>query len=286
MKHFLTIIRWRNLILVGIIQSLLYFRLLEWHQSVLKIGDVILLVIITILIAAGGYVINDYYDRNIDQHNKPQAWIAGNHWTLSQVLRIYWILTFMGLLLSLVLAIRLNLPEYLVLYPLAVTGLWLYSFMLKCKPIAGNLWVSIFCAGVIGIIALPDLIKGNERIINFNIWYYIVFAFLSTWYREIIKDIEDVEGDQKNNCQTAVVKFGSQAGKIMATILAVGLVIVMLEWEARNGSPTFKLILLILEGIIVASVAFMWWAKNKSYYHSASTMVKVVMLAGTLLLII
>ena len=285
MKHFLSIIRWPNLVLLGIIEVLVFFRLLDWQNSLVGYWDLALLTGVTILLAAGGYIINDYYDRKIDQVNKPRQWIAGNVWSARQVLFLYMLVVLAGLILSVWLALRLELLPYLFLYPAAVTGLWLYSFLLKCMPVVGNLWVSLFCAGVILIVAAPDLIEGRKDVLTNQFWYYMVFAFLTTWYREIIKDIEDVEGDRSQNCKTAVVRWGLNAAKIMAVLLAVIIIVTLLQWESTLSSYTARFCLYLLESGIVASAAFVWWAKNKSYYHTASTTVKLVMLAGTLLLL-
>lgn len=248
--------------------------------------DLAMLIVITTILAAGGYIINDYYDRNIDPINKPKRWIAGNLWSVRKVLIIYLIVTLLGLIFSIWLAIRLDLLSFLFLYPMALGGLWVYSYFLKCKPIAGNLWVALFCAGVILIVATPDLLKDHKEIITLNFWYYIAFAFLTTWYREIIKDIEDEEGDSVQKCNTAVVQWGLRVGKIMVVVIAIIILIILLQWESKQTSYTVKFCLYLLEGGIVASAAFVWWAKNKSYYHTASTTVKLVMLAGTLVLLL
>lgn len=286
MKTLLALIRWPNLVLVAIIQTIVFLRLLDGQRSLLSTADVFFLILITVLLAAGGYVINDYYDRDIDKINKPDNWIAGNHWSLKAVLHTYRIITIAGALLSIGVAIHLQLIAYILLYPLAAAGLWWYSAGLKCKPVAGNLWVSLFCAGVVMIIALPDIIKENSEVISIHLWYYALFAFLSTWYREVIKDIEDVEGDRQQGCQTMVVRFGISNAKILSAILGAGLITTMIFWENEQLSSVVKWFLLILRGMILASIAFTWWAKNKSYYHTASTLTKIVMLCGTLLLLL
>jgi len=284
-KNLLDIIRWRNLLMLAGIQALIYFRLLDPEQSHLKLPLFVGLSLITILLAAGGYVINDYYDRDIDRINKPHQLIAGHLWSLSKVKMLYILLIGVGAILSVLLAWRLGLFGYLFIYPLAVLGLWYYSYALKCKPIIGNVWVSFFCAGVVGIVALPDIFLDNTHHIKEELWYYMVFAFLSTWYREVVKDIEDKEGDESSNCRTAVVRYGVKAGKIMAVILGLLLVGSLLLWDSRQTNSWIKLGLNVLQGFTVASMAFVWWAKNNTYYHHASNVIKLVMVAGTAMLL-
>lgn len=284
LKNLIHIIRWPNLLMLSGIQLLVYYKLLHFRHSVLSIQDLILLMLITVLIGAAGYVINDYYDSEKDRINKPQKWIAGNSWSLQSVRILFFILVFAGFVLAIWVAGNLHLMPYMILYVIAVTGLWYYSFALKCKPVIGNIWVSIFCAGVVGIIALPDVILQNEEQVRIELIYYMAFAFIATWYREIVKDIEDIEGDTAANCQTAVVRYGIKTGKLLAIALGLLLVTALLLWDSRQGHYWVKLALNILQGLTVGSMAFVWWAKDKTYYHHASTVIKLVMLGGTLIL--
>ena len=285
-KSILKLIRWPNLMMLAGIQVLVYFTLLDYRQSSLSLSEMLWLVVITMLIGAAGYVINDYYDRDIDKINKPSAWIAGRIVPLSIILRLYFLLVAIGFILSVILAIRADLVNLIILFPLATVALWFYSYKLKCTPVAGNLWVSFFCAGVIGILAVPDLVSGTPSGIRIELWYYLVFAFLSTWYREIVKDMEDVEGDARHGCHTLIVRFGMKAGRFWATVIGLLLVAGLLFWDSRQDKHWVDLVLVVLQGFTVGSLALIWWAKNSQYYHYASTLIKFIMAAGTLLLLL
>jgi 4-hydroxybenzoate polyprenyltransferase len=285
-KPLIQLIRLPNLLLVGLIQSLIYHRLLHEENSVMNWGDLFLLSITTMMVAAAGYVINDYYDAKIDSINRPGHWIAGNTWTMKRVLNTFFILSILGGVLAIILATRLSLLPYLFLYPLAVAGLWFYSYALKCKPILGNVWVSLFCAGVVVLVALPDVFHGHSEVVKMELWYYAAFAFLSTWYREVVKDLEDVEGDRAADCKTFVVRFGMMKGKIMGGVIALILLVSLLIWEVSYTDSTQRLLFTVLEGSIVASFAFAWWAKEPVYFHRSSLMIKGIMAAGTLMLIL
>lgn len=171
-------------------------------------------------------------------------------------------------------------------YPLAVTGLWFYSFALKCKPIIGNLWVSVFCAGVVFIIVLPDILLHHTAQIRIELWYYMAFAFLSTWYREVVKDIEDKEGDERASCRTFVVKYGVKAAKILAIGLGLSLLASLFIWYDGQTNIWIKLGLNVIQGFTLTSMAFVFWAKNNIYYHHASNLIKLVMALGTSLLLL
>ncbi|MDZ4747763.1 MAG: UbiA family prenyltransferase [Saprospiraceae bacterium] len=286
LRNFFHIIRWPNLLMLAVIQGIIYYRLLHSSLSVLGITEIAVLITITMIIAASGYVINDYYDTRIDSINKPQRWIAGNTWTLKTVLHVYGILVGSGALLSIFLAYKLSLFIYLLIYPLAIAGLWFYSYALKCRPITGNLWVALFCGGVVSIIALPDLLHENPDAISGQLWYYTLFAFLSTWYREAVKDLEDIVGDQREGCSTFPVRFGLMQGKIIAIVLGLLLITTLIAWEMIQTDSLKRLIFTVLEGSVVATTAFIWWAKDHTYFQKASLLIKGVMLAGTLVLLI
>ena len=142
-------------------------------------------------------------------------------------------------------------------------------------------WESL---GVVGVVALPDILSRNLEVIKPELLYYILFAFLATWLREVIKDIEDIDGDAKSNCETAVVRFSINTGKWMVIILGILLIIALMVWDNKQTHHMIKLLLLVLQGATIGSMAFVWWAKDKTYYHKASSILKLIMLVGTLIL--
>jgi 4-hydroxybenzoate polyprenyltransferase len=283
-RNFLHIVRWPNLLLVAIIQGVIYQQLSLPANTVLDFLDFSLLCLVTIFISAYGYVINDYYDTHLDRINRPKKWIAGNEWSLKAVKRLYQGLVLFGGLLALILAIRLELELYFLIYPIAIFSLWLYSHALKCKPVVGNMWVALFCAGVVLIVALPDWILGNQHIIHANFLFYMTFAFLATFYREIIKDLEDAEGDGSMGCQTFIVRYGIKKGKVLAFIVALVLMGSLVWWDTIKNAASVGQILWLLQGAIIASMAFVWRAIDRVYFHYASTIMKLVMLGGTLII--
>jgi len=284
-KQFIHISRWPNLLIVAGVQIIVYHRLIDAEHSILSSREAYGLVLLTLIISVAGYFINDYYDSEIDRVNKPDQWIVGNTLSASLVLKAYKSIIVMGALLAIWIALRLNLLLYLPVYLLAVVGLQVYSSRLKCRPIIGNLWVAMFCASVIFIMAVPDLIKNTDNVLKSQFWFYMSFAFVITFYREVVKDVEDLEGDQHYHCRTFVVQYGKKAGMIVAMIGALVLLIMLYVWESRESNSTVKLGLYILQGAVLASAVMFWWAKNKEEIHRASTVIKFVMVGGTLLLL-
>ena len=286
MQNFFRIIRWPNLLMIAGIQALVFMKLMDHMGSMLYIEEVTGFIIITMIIGAAGYVINDYYDSRIDSINKPERWIAGNTWSLAKVMRFYKWLVVIGAICSLALAFRLEMLMYFPIYLLAIVGLQLYSAKLKCIPVLGNLWVSIFCAGVVLIVAVPDIVNGTPDVLYPSFWPYVLFAFLTTWYREMIKDLEDLQGDKEMNCKTFVVRFGDKAGKYFSFVIAVVLWITLYWWENLQVSSYAASGLWIIQVAVILSMYFIWRAQFSGDYRKASIMVKIIMVMGTLLLLI
>jgi len=285
LKLFIDISRWPNLLIVAGLQIIVYYCLLDYEHSVLSILDAYLLVLLTLLISAAGYIINDYYDSDIDQINKPHKWIVGNRLSTNLVLKVYKGIIVLGALLAIFIAVRLQLLRYLPVYLIAVVGLQIYSSRLKCRPFIGNLWVSMFCASVILIMAAPDLIRQTPGILKPQFWFYMSFAFVITFYREVVKDVEDLEGDRQYKCQTFVVRYGMKAGKILAVLGAFALFFMLMRWETMEANSTVKFSLYVLQAAVIASATLFWWAKDNTYIHRASTLIKLIMVGGTLLLL-
>ncbi len=286
LKALLTIIRWPNLLIVGGIQAIVFYTLTAYDQSRMIMPEVLLLIFVTLCITAGGNVINDYYDSDIDQVNRPRSWVVGNTLSKPVVLNIYKAIILIGALGAFLFAFRLHLLLYFPIYLLAVVGLQIYSTHLKCKPVVGNLLVATYCGAVVLIMVVPDILLHNQQIVHPQFWYYIFFAFLITFFREIIKDIEDHTGDQQFKCQTFAVRYGLKNGKILASIAGCIALASLMFWENSQANRWVSLGLVVLQGSVVGALALLWYGKDANYYHKASTLIKLVMVAGTLLLFV
>jgi 4-hydroxybenzoate polyprenyltransferase len=303
MSWILRLVRFPNLVIVALTQYLLFYFLLlpAFHKAqLLPLLDhfhFFLLVLDTMLIAAGGYVINDYYDQEIDLRNKPDKRIVGIKLSGRAALWLYASILLSGATLALYLAIHVeNLPLF-GLYPLACLGLWLYSRFWKKAFLIGNILVSIFCAFVAGIVWFAEratytlLWDGSLELgikLQFLLSAYLLFAFLSTMYREIIKDIEDREGDAMENGRTLPIVLGVNIGKWVSFLFGILLLFVMI-WLASHfillNQPT-KVILLGLLGIAPLLFSFMLLrkARRKSDFYQLSQIAKFIMFAGILLI--
>ena len=298
---FFRLVRWPNLVFIALTQMLFEYCI---YQRVYTGGDpaehrqFIFLVIASILIAAAGYIINDYFDLNIDQVNKPGKVVVNvlinRRWV------IFWHM-FLSLLGFFFTVSALPIAEYwhLVLVNLAsIVALWFYSTNLKKQLLIGNVLISLMTAWVIGILFFSKypftinellVIDHNEvRFFRFTV-LYASFAFIISLIREVIKDMEDIEGDRKYGCRTMPIAWGVNASKVFVAVWIIVLVaaLTILQFYVLSFgwflSAFYCLLLIIVPLLWILSKLFK--AQSPADFHRLSTMVKLVMLTGILSMI-
>ncbi|MFK8103668.1 MAG: geranylgeranylglycerol-phosphate geranylgeranyltransferase [Saprospiraceae bacterium] len=300
------ILRFPNLLIVVFTQYLLQYAVLIPNFSAVGITPLLdhlhfaLFVLSTLIIAAGGYLINDIVDLKIDQINKPEKMWIGKYCSLAQAWQLYLGLSGLGLLLSLYLALHVGNLSLLLIYPVAVLLLYSYSMYLKKTALWGNLIVAIFCAFVPMIVLFAERSAYQELQLAAPIrasycWTlfgaYGVFAFCSTLFREIIKDLEDIKGDAAQGCKTLPIVAGvsiakTVAGTIGFLLLTLLVVVAYFHWQQKQYLQLgFNLL-----AIVLPLTGSLWKLTksdlDKAAYHQLSTLAKLIMLFGLIYLII
>ncbi|MFT4760938.1 MAG: 4-hydroxybenzoate polyprenyltransferase [Paraglaciecola sp.] len=302
---FARLVRLPNLLIVVFTQYLLEYLILvpalqiAGYSYVLDDFRFALLSFVTVLIAAAGYVINDIEDYEIDQLNKPEKVVVGKFLSVKKAQQLYWFLVILGMAISIYLAIYVQNFLLFFIYPAAVFLLWWYSKQLKKVALWGNVVVSVFCAFVAGIvlfaerIAFLKLIQSHTEIgerIAIIFGVYLAFAYASTMFREIVKDIEDQEGDAALGCQTLPILLGQERAKIIAGFFGISLLILLGFygfWLFVNGEiwgVNFLVVAIVLP--ILIALFKLKNAQTKVEFHALSRLAKVVMLGGIFLLLI
>jgi 4-hydroxybenzoate polyprenyltransferase len=304
MTKYFRLLRLPNLIFLAAIQFLMYFSVI---QPIMQIHglDIVqqksiffwLFVGASMLICAGGYVLNDYFDVKIDSINKPDKLLITNVIDKKTAMLIYQILSGAGLVVGVALAFLLKSFTLGFIFIVTVGLLWFYSASYKRQFIIGNLIIAFLSAVsvlAVGILQIAILKKnyGNlifETDIPSMIYAYISgfvgFAFLTTWLREIIKDIEDEVGDRELECRTMPIKWGVTRTKIFIYALIV-LIITALFVSVRlisfSGTLTFRYILFGTIIPLLVLAYFIFSAKTSGNFHQASIFAKIIMLTGVL----
>lgn len=260
-----------------------------------------LLVASTVLIAAGGNVINDYFDTRIDRVNKPEQLIVGRSVKRRVAMMGHLVLTALGILLGMLVAWRSD-QLHLALIPIFAAGaLWFYSTKLKRTFLLGNGLVAFLVALVplsIGLYEIPALTStyGNsasttigggqemEVIFHFKeLWPWILgfaaFAFLSTLVRELQKDMADIKGDKADGCRTVPIVLGVQWAKALALFYLAVAILALLLVRAVALTDQFSY-WYIGAGIVVPmllSAGFTYGANDRKGFNTAGNILKFSM---------
>jgi 4-hydroxybenzoate polyprenyltransferase len=289
--------------IVAVTQILIYHQLLNQTFKRYSISgtfnsfEFVLFVFTTLLVTASGYIINDIYDIETDRINKPDKRIIDVHLSLSSAWKIYFSMILTGALISFYLAVQRNDLFYWFIYPAAVFLLFGYSRWFKGIPYLGNILVSLFCAAVPGIFFLSEASVLKELKIRdltsflplHNLLLaYVLFAFLTNLYREIVKDLQDETGDKLTNIHTAAVYFGKKNTKIMAlfTALITSMVITFSFSQSifSNIPYLFILQILLIQTPLSISIIKIIQAKDDKAFRNVGLWIKLIMINGLILI--
>lgn len=297
MIAFFRLIRFQNLLLIILTQYLLrYFLILPAFTAEYFITGIFpehlnnfnfaILVFATVMLAAGGYIINDYYDSIIDEINKPEKIIIGKIISEKQAILGYQIVTSIGILLGFYLSYIIEKPVMGFINLFVAASLWMYSTQLKKKLLVGNLVIAFLSALSLLVVGLfePEFYRNF-----FYLALYSGFAFLVSLIREIIKDMEDITGDERGQVKSLPVRFGLQKTKavvIVLTLLTASLLgFTLFKIFYTNTVLSFWNLLILFELPFIALLYLTANASQKKDYHFISQLAKGIMLLGILSLI-
>jgi 4-hydroxybenzoate polyprenyltransferase len=306
---FFRLVRWPNLVFIFLTQALFYYFVLlpsfggelAFDGSNLTVHPALrpalfyLLTSSSILIAAAGYIINDYFDLNIDRVNKPDRLVVEKlikrRWTIVW----HWVLSGVGVLLGLYVSWKVRNPLVGLANLSCVFLLWFYSTTFKRKLLIGNILISVLTAWVILVLyvcefKLPGLADATyehivARIFKFAI-VYSGFAFIISLIREVVKDIEDMEGDARYGCRTMPIVWGVNVAKVFAATWLVVLfgALVVIEFYVLQRIQWFiaAYSVLFLDLPLLWVLRKLYSAQTKADYRLLSGVIKGIMLAGIL----
>ena len=300
---FLRLVRLPNLVMIAVTQVLFYFSIVPTFVgdtisilSYFGTNHYLLLILSSLLIAAAGNIINDYFDRNIDEINKPEKKIIDKlikrRWAI--VMHIVFSLTaiFIGFYID------SQTPVFWLGFSNTICVLLLfgYSISLKKKLLVGNVLISLLTAWVIFVCFLCYYrtlsFEGYEpfevqailrRFIRIS-FLYAGFAFIISLIREVVKDMEDMEGDKKYGCKTIPIAWGIPASKVFVAVwlvVLIGMICIIQVYVWQLGwhwSAAYSILLIIAP--LVWILRKLYQAQVPKDYHQLSTVIKLVMLTG------
>ncbi len=251
-----------------------------------------LLVFATLCIAAGGYIINDIYDLETDAVNKPNKVIVGKKTSENSANKLYILFTFIGVCLGFYLSHKVGRPPFFGLFVIIAASLYVYASYLKQIAVAGNIIISILVALSLLIVGIFELIPAmtiqNENVQSTMLEVltdFAIFAFLINFIREIVKDIQDVDGDHKAGMQTLPILFGKARTSKVTMVLTIITILIILYYISTFLYMHLEAIayfLIAVVGPLIYIVIKMFTAENNAHFKHISFMLKIVMVTGML----
>lgn len=307
-KNILQLVRWSNLFFLGALvyvmdkwvvsyvldTNMFYDQGLPWYI-------LFLIAAATLLIAAGGYVINDYFDIKIDRINRPDQLIVSQYISKKSAMRLSICLSGVGIVCGLVAAWLLRSSTIGILFIIIPGLLWFYSSSYKRLLIIGNVTIALLSALSIMMVAIAnvanlqlqygDILSYTSLEHDIYAWIggFCLFAFLLTWIREIVKDLQDQMGDREYECHSMPIVWGNTVTKIVVTVLIV-LTTALIAWFWYSILPfdrswhSFSTRYIVLAIIIPlwGALWLLWAAKIPSDYRTCQQVIKLTMFFGML----
>ncbi|CAL1516937.1 geranylgeranylglycerol-phosphate geranylgeranyltransferase [Chitinophaga sp. MM2321] len=298
---FFKLIRYPNLLYIALTQFLLQYCVVEpvlrnsGEEPSLSIAQFILLSLSTMLVAAAGYIINDYFDINIDIVNKPDKMVVDKIISRRWAMAWHTILNMTGVSIGFIVAWKTGQIYLGFTQVLCSLLLWFYSTSFKRQVLIGNVVISFLTALSVVVVGFYEkqiyasfeaIMSPVGRKLIQIIGVYALFAFLISMIREIVKDLEDIIGDSKDGCRTIPIVWGVLPAKRLCNVLLLVLQVIILLVEIRvwilGWYPAIGYLLLLVQLPCLYAYFLLKKAHLPAHYHKISTIVKCVMLTGIL----
>ena len=260
----------------------------------------IFLIMATLFIGAGGYVINDVLDIGLDRVNKPEKQVIGHQISEERGNKLHFNLTAAGILFGLAFSYLSGNIFLAILFVIIPTALYYYSFKYKYLPLIGNVVVALLTATVVLVYWLFEFYNLKSQPDNFIdvslsfpqlnrfVLAFAFFAFITSLIREIIKDAQDIEGDKRFGCRTLPFILGLNATRYLVLALGI-LTIATVAWFQfilySTGYAWMAYSLLITQLLLIFSIFRVFSVKDKADWERLSLVYKIIMVAGMLSLV-
>lgn len=271
------LVRMTNLVIVALTQYLTRILLIgprhEWKSIVTDI-DMFVLALSTVCIAAAGYIINDYFDVKIDIVNKPERVVVGRYLKRRWAMGAHQVLNVVGAVLGLVVS-----PYIFIINVFSITLLWFYSERYKRLPFIGNFIVSLLTGLTLLILTVHYPV--NRHLV----FIYAVFSFFISLIREVVKDMEDIRGDEAHGCRTLPIIWGIRRTKtfLYSVIITFVLTLFVMAQALQNNLLTLLFLLLLIP--IALLVMRLYQADTRRDFKEISSLCKIIMLLGLITMI-
>lgn len=280
--------------MLALMQLLFRYGFLNFQSIPLALNDwqYFFLVLATVMIAAGGYIINNIMDQSTDNDNKPHQVVVGKSISETQAYNIYFFLNVLGVGSGFYLSNVIEKPGFAAIFIVISATLYLYATSLKQMLLIGNFVVALllaFSVIIIGVFDLLPAINPENKIAMAELFSilldYAIFAFVINFIREIVKDLEDVNGDYNQGMNTLPIALGIQrTSKIVLGLSMIPLVMAVFYIKTyifANDlyAATIYALIFIVAPLIYFAVK-MADAKKSQDFHHLSMVLKLIILSG------
>ena len=291
--HYLKLIRYKNLLLLAFMQWVFGYLFLQYYLKIdVGLSNFLfgLGIFSTVCIAAAGYIINNIIDVETDKIVKPNDVIIGTYITEKQAYNIYFILNVIGVAIGFYISNSINKPNFTVLPIVMVSLLYVYSTSLKQSLLIGNFVVSILLAISLLVVPIyllyPIITAENQAGVSqiFSIILdYSIFAFLINFIREIVKDMQDMEGDRKTGMNTLPIVLGISKTRYIVAGLGI-FALTLLLWYLYKNVLEAQILLVYSLLFLVAPLLFfiikLFQANQSNDFKQLSTILKLLIFFG------
>lgn len=298
--NYLKLIRYQNLLILAFMQIIVRYGFLT-HQNIplaLNHFQFGLLVLATVLIAAGGYIINDIFNLDSNAIHKPNLVLIGYDLSENRAYNLYFGCTVIGVFIGFYLSNTINLNTFAGAFIITAALLYLYANSLKQIIIIGNLIIAFLLAFSVIIIALFDLLPvtfdGNRAAMGlvFKILLdYAFFAFSISFIREIVKNLEDVAGNMEQDSNSLPATIGiSNTTKIVfgiALVFTTYLLYYIYQYYFINKLifSTIYTIIFVLAPLVYFIISITR-ARYQSDFKHLSRILKIILIFGILSILV
>lgn len=294
LKDYLIFFRWKNILMIILIQYLFKYILFEKFNIQVSLDHLhfALLTLSTAFVAIAGYIINDMYDVKADIINKPEKLFVDKKITRMTAQNLFIGFNSVGLVLGMYLSYHIGHTSYFIIFVLTSLLLYQYAKHLKKKLLIGNIMVSsvvLFCILMLAVFDVAPAtnnynLESQKSILHIFLMFG-AFGFTLTFLREIVKDMEDIEGDKAIEAKSFPILLGQNKTKniliISTLILVFALCFVVFNVYSSHRPVSYYLFGAVIIPLL-CFVILLTKASTKKDYHRLSAVLKLVMLFGIL----
>lgn len=267
-----SVVRGYNILIVVLAQYLASVYIFAHDKSVKVVLfdiNLLMLVLASSAVIAGGYIINNFYDSEKDLINKPNKTMLDKLVSQNTKLSFYFVLNFSAIIMASYVSFRAVL-----FFSIYIFTIWFYSHKLKKIPVIGNLTSAILT--IIPFFAIFTYYKNFDTVI----FVHAMFLFLIIAIREITKDLENIKGDLALGYHTVPVKYGEKTAKKIISFLVVITLFpsYLLVYKFEVGYMYFYFNTCIF--LLIVFLVLLWKSQNKKHYVILHNLLKLIILAG------